>query len=419
VPNPEDPGDLEFATAEPRRQAVGSLVDEQERSRENLDGEIPDWEQDPVDPADPSGHEASSEAPPTSGEPFVEDDLLEPEDSDFFEDEDDDPFEGGVEDPAEQQDDDFADPEEEPGDDRPIRPDAHDPSPEPEGPPEPDGSDRDGSDPDEEWEPVSLLDTVRSHPAVVVIVGGLAVLSLVAAMVFFVGRLSGHGSNSLSLPSDVGAPPATSVPSEPGPVRSASKSQARAATSPSTTAPATQDSPAVADPISGATTAPDSAPDTAGTASPAPASVSGAAPGTCSPGDVSITTTTDSASYNPGADVTVTSRLVDDAACVFTPVQSGQYSCPTTVLIVGGSGSQVYPMNGQKEDCADVPAETLEPGTAVTVTSMWPEQTMGSGGPGQARGGQYRAQAVWAWSAGSGAAPYQVAADSPPFSVAS
>jgi hypothetical protein len=271
------------------------------------------------------------------------------------------------------------------------------------------------ADSDDEWEPVSVLDTLRSHPAAVTVVGGIGVLALVACMVFFVGRISSSGSNSLSLPSppDPTPAPSASVPHKSAPIRSVPKSPPSSASS-SATAAATAGGAAVADPASAAT--PEGTTGTSGSSSPVAA---GAATSPCAPGDLSITTATDNTSYAPGAQVTVTSHLVDDVACVFTPMQAGQYSCPATVLVVDATGSQVYPMSGQSEECAGVPSETLQPGTVVTVTSGWPQQTMGPSGPAQAPGGQYRAQVIWVWSAGSGSAPNQVAADSPPFSIAS
>jgi hypothetical protein len=394
VPNPEEAGDLELWTpatsmetpSEPVLDSEESfdeeLLDEELLDDEPLDDEPLDDEE--LDDEDLLDHE------PLDHEPLDDDEVLGEE-----------PLEPTGEST------DLLYPE---------VPPAHDESLEkPEAGPDDPGAGA-SADPDDEWESVSLLDTLRSHPAAVTVVGGIAVLALVAGMVFFVGRISSSGSNSLSLPSPPDPAPAPSAPHKSAPVRSEPKSPPSSA-SPAATAAPTAGGAAVADPASAA--APDGTTDTSGSAGSVAAGAAGAATSPCAPGDLSITTATDNSSYSPGAQVTVTSHLVDDVACVFTPVQAGQYSCPATVLVADASGSQVYPMSGQSEECAGVPSESLQPGTVVTVTSGWPQQTMGPSGPAQAAGGQYRAQVIWVWSAGSGAAPYQVTADSPPFSIAS
>jgi hypothetical protein len=368
VPDPEHLIDQEFSAPDPPAEPVSSLLD---------DGE------DPEEPSNDGG--------------LFDEELSEPEEDseDFF-------------DPEAGQDDELFGPEDRQDDD---------PSSETAEEKAQDRAESEPADPDDEWEAVSLLDTVRSHPVAVVVVGGMGVLALVACMVFLVGRLQ-HASNSLALPSPVPSVPSTNTPAKAAPNDPPTKSRSPASVPPSTTARA-PDNATAAEPDDGDAASSDG---TAGT-SDAPTPVAGAtgttATGPCNPSDVTVTTATDSSSYSPGAQVKVTSRLVDDAACAFTPVQSGEYSCPATVLVVDGSGSQVYPMSGQKEQCADVPSETLAPGTVVTVTSAWPQQVMGTTGPGQAPSGQYRAQVIWIWSSGGGAAPYEVTADSPPFSVGS
>ena len=156
-------------------------------------------------------------------------------------------------------------------------------------------------------------------------------------------------------------------------------------------------------------TAPGRTPVTA----PAPAR---APPPLCTPGDVTISTTTDSSSYPVGAAVTIRTQLVDNAPCVFDPVASGAYSCPTTVVVSNPAGVQTYPEPGQGEQCAGVSPGTLTPGATVTVTVVWNQQGSVGGNPVPPPAGQYTATGTWSW--GDQSSPYQASANSAPFTIA-
>lgn len=117
-----------------------------------------------------------------------------------------------------------------------------------------------------------------------------------------------------------------------------------------------------------------------------------AAPGPCTVSDLTLSTTTDANSYASGAPVTATTKIVDNVACVFTPVPGGPYSCPTTIVFINSNANQVYPTKGQAEQCAGVAGGTLLPGATRTVTVIWPEQ---------ASAGEYAAEGTWSWDSGT------------------
>lgn len=224
--------------------------------------------------------------------------------------------------------------------------------------------------------------TVSRYPAQVGILGAIVVLALIVGMVFAFGSSGSPEGKPLSQAAVTSTFPTTTVPH-----RS------------TTTVP---QHPTAAASGSATTTTTAANPETVVAAAP----TTTAPPGPCTTSDLTITTTTDAASYVPGAPVTATTRLVDETACVFTPVPSGEYHCPTTIDFVDSNGDQVYPVSGQGEQCADVTGGTLSPGATRSVAVQWPEQAAG----------QYKAVGTWSWSAVSGPA-VQAGADSSTFSV--
>jgi hypothetical protein len=135
---------------------------------------------------------------------------------------------------------------------------------------------------------------------------------------------------------------------------------------------------------------------------------------------VNITTTTDRSSYTRGASVRVSTRLVSSAACVLELVRSGRYDCGESVVIDTWSGEQAYPALGHGEQCGDPPREVLTPGTADSETVVWNQRTaLAAGGTGETPPGRYQAIGSWSWRAGGGMPPYEVAADSAPFTITS
>ncbi len=142
------------------------------------------------------------------------------------------------------------------------------------------------------------------------------------------------------------------------------------------------------------------------------------APKPCLPGDLTITTTTDRASYSPGGSITVLTKLVSTVACEFTLFPAGQYDCGESIVVDTWSGEQVFPSLGQSEQCAALPQGILTPGSAETATLIWNQRTnLASGGSGQASPGRYEAIGSWSWNSGAAGAPYQVAVDSAPFTI--
>ncbi|HLI75217.1 MAG TPA: hypothetical protein VKU86_15175 [Acidimicrobiales bacterium] len=153
-------------------------------------------------------------------------------------------------------------------------------------------------------------------------------------------------------------------------------------------------------------------PTTTTTSTPAPPP-----PPLCTPGDVTMSTTTDSSSYSPGQTITATTTVVDRVACVFTPVAAGQYNCGTSVVFTDGHGQQVFPLPGQSEQCAQPASATLQPGQAESVAITWNGMLPVLGVPSGAPPGQYTAVGTWTWSAGPGQSPYSVTASSPAFTI--
>jgi hypothetical protein len=161
------------------------------------------------------------------------------------------------------------------------------------------------------------------------------------------------------------------------------------------------------------TSGPDNGAASATTAPPlgSPSTTSGVP--MCTPGDLTITTSTNSASYPAGGSVSVSSHLVTNTTCTFSPVSA----CPTEMTVHSASGAQVYPVAGQAENCDPVPAETLSGGTALGVSFSWNEQVAGSNGNSQAPPGQYSASVTWWWESGGGGPPFEASAHALPFSV--
>ena len=140
-------------------------------------------------------------------------------------------------------------------------------------------------------------------------------------------------------------------------------------------------------------------------------------PGPCTPSQVVVTTTTDGSSYPSGATVTVTTLLRAVQACVFQPVAVGPYSCADTVVITDAGGAQQWPWPGQSEQCSPPAPTVLEPGVTESLRAAWNGWVYGGGNEHPAPNGVYQAIGTWAWSAGSGRAPYQVSTRSQPFTV--
>jgi hypothetical protein len=235
--------------------------------------------------------------------------------------------------------------------------------------------------------PAPWVKGLERYPVQIGIVGAILVLAIVLSAVYLVGQSPNTPSNSLTQGAKV-APDTTLAPST-SPDGTAATPTSPSSTVPQTSAPSSAAKPAVAAKSSSGST---------------PTTAAGS-PGPCKSSDLSISTTTGSSSYGLGSSVTAVTKVVDDTACVFTPLPSGQYSCPATLVFVDGNGNQVYPVNGQGEQCASVSSGTLHPGSALTVTLNWAATT----------DGQYRAVGVWSWS-GSGS-PSQVTADSSAFTV--
>jgi hypothetical protein len=148
--------------------------------------------------------------------------------------------------------------------------------------------------------------------------------------------------------------------------------------------------------------------------------VAPAAPAPCTPGDLSITTVTATSSYQPGVAIDITTELeAIGSPCQLTPVESGAYSCGASVIVNGPSGSQVWPMADQGEQCAQPAAGVLQPGYGQNVTVAWNEQYFdpSAGTVAQVPPGQYQAFGTWTWSAGSGQTPYTVTAASSAFDI--
>lgn len=180
------------------------------------------------------------------------------------------------------------------------------------------------------------------------------------------------------------------VPSEPGAATRVAPSQAAAASPAPTT--------------------------TVGAASPATTAVAGSR--VCGPGDVDITTATDRSSYSPGAQVTVVTKLVSKSSCNLELAPSGQYDCGESLVINTWSSEQVFPAADQKEQCASFPNGPVKPGTADVATIVWNQRTLlPGGGMASVPGGRYQAVGSWSWSAGAGSGPFEVAVNSPPFTI--
>lgn len=226
----------------------------------------------------------------------------------------------------------------------------------------------------------SWFRTIARYPAQVGILGAILVLALIVGMVFAFGPSGSPKGSPLSQAAATPTFPTTTVPHR---ATTTLPQHPTAAASGSATTTAAAPKPAAV------------------AASAATSATTTAAPGPCTASDLAISTTTDAASYSPGAPVTATTKLVDDTACVFTPVASGAYSCPTTIVFVNSNGDQVYPVSGQAEQCADVPGGLLSPGATRSVIVVWPEQ---------ATAGQYKAVGNWSWSAASGPADQAEAA---------
>ncbi len=137
----------------------------------------------------------------------------------------------------------------------------------------------------------------------------------------------------------------------------------------------------------------------------------------CTPGDLSIVTTTDRATYGPGDPVVMTTKVTDVNACIFQPVPVGQYSCPDSLVAESSGGSQAFPAPGQQEQCNPHAASTLQPGASDTVTTTWNGQVDSNGTMQDAPPGSYVAVATWGWSAGPGQPPYTVNAPSATFTI--
>ena len=137
----------------------------------------------------------------------------------------------------------------------------------------------------------------------------------------------------------------------------------------------------------------------------------------CTPGDLSIVTTTDQTSYAPGQTIVMTTKVTDVTACIFTPAPVGAYSCPASVAAMGADGSQAYPAPSQAEQCSPPPGGTLEPGATRTLTATWNGEVFRNGSWQSAPPGSYSAVGTWGWSAGSGQPPYSVSARSAPFTL--
>lgn len=142
-------------------------------------------------------------------------------------------------------------------------------------------------------------------------------------------------------------------------------------------------------------------------------------PQPCTPSELAVSTATDSSNYRPGSDVRVTTELKDlGTPCVFTPVRTGQYECGTSLVVNSSSGNQIWPVQGQSEQCAQPATTVLEPGYSESVSVSWDQQYLAksSGSEAQAPRGNYQALGRWSWS-GPGQRTYTLGADSSPFTI--
>jgi len=259
--------------------------------------------------------------------------------------------------------------------------------------------------PGEEWYIRPWRERVQA--ADVAIAGLVLVVALVGGLAFFL-------TGSSTVPG--GGHLAVGVSTSPSrPASSSHSSAASSATDPPTssslpvetttppTAPGTV--PAAAGGSPGSVVTQTSVPAQLSSASGASRSVAAAHVPACTPGNLAVSTTTDASEYSFGSAVTITTRLVAQSSCVYDPVASGPYSCPTTVVVVSQVGSQVYPYPAQSEQCAQVDSGTLASGEALTVTVVWSQAPLG----------QYSAVGTWSWGADSN--PCQLSATSAPFEV--
>lgn len=138
----------------------------------------------------------------------------------------------------------------------------------------------------------------------------------------------------------------------------------------------------------------------------------------CTPSDLTVSATSDASSYAPGAAVQVSTVVYDHTACTFDPQGGGGYPCPSNVVVVNGSGDQVWPWPGQGEQCSPPAAQALQPGDQLTLQATWNEQVQtAGGGTEQSPPATYQVLGTWSWSAGSGQTPYQVQGSSTTFSI--
>ncbi|HLX89256.1 MAG TPA: hypothetical protein VKR22_12475 [Acidimicrobiales bacterium] len=257
-----------------------------------------------------------------------------------------------------------------------------------------DGGDGGPSDPGRNGVGGAWLSSTQAAVAVIVF--------LVAAVGFLAYKVAtpqtSHISSRSGLPSAGSEPPvAPPAPSTTFPSTS---------TLPTTTVPA----PVVP------TTAPVVHPAFAAAQSPPTTTVP---PQACVPGDIVITTVTDRSSYVPGEAVGITTKLVDQRACIFQPVASGAYACPVTMVVQTSGGSQAWPWPGQGEQCSKPTAGVMQPGTTETVRTIWNGQVSSNGSGADAPAGSYVAQGTWAWSAGPGQPTQMISAASTPFTISS
>jgi hypothetical protein len=240
----------------------------------------------------------------------------------------------------------------------------------------------------------------------VAIAGLLLVILLVGGLVFLLTRPSTVvGSEPLAV--RPASPPSHNAARSQGHTQSGTNKDPAATTTPSLLG----GSPALVTTSNGAGasgSSPAAEPPDSARAAPSSVSVSatGAPTQACTPGDLTISTVVQSENYPFSSGLTVTTQLVDNVACVFDPVPSGPYSCPTTVTVVNQVGDQVYPYPAQGEQCGQVAAGALSPGESRTVSLVW----------SQAAPGTYSGVGSWSWGQ-TGTTPYQVSASSQPYTV--
>ncbi|GEM_PF-1754332 len=195
---------------------------------------------------------------------------------------------------------------------------------------------------------------------------------------------------------------------------------------PSSAAPGTIPAPearqavTVPKPTSPTTTAPAAPPTTTPPPSVAASVAAPAPPGPCTPGNLSITTSAAAADYPPGEVVDITTNLrAVSSPCELVPVPAGAYSCGTSMVVDDASGSQVWPMPEQGEQCAQPSPTLLRPGYGENVTFAWNQQYVGPSSVTQTQipPGQYQAFGTWTWSAGAGEPAYTVTAPSVSFTI--